>query len=382
MKNILHLLLILLLINMSTAQTKSLDSLMAAGEFAKVIQIANASTKNLNKKETFLVAKAYIGVGNAKKASEVYQKNLSEGDALQHYYSYGKLLLQQNNAQQADSIFNYLRTENPKNAEYAYRSALAKQKLGSEDFKKTLYQAYDLQKDHLLVVYELAKEELKQKNYAVANRIASQGLWSNPENASLLSIQGQALYARGKWEESIASFLKLKEISDVPLFVDKRLAKAYVKLRAYPEALKHYEIYIQRDPTDYTILEDAAEVATFCGEIDKAQVYISQAFALKDVSRARQYYIFATVFLQKEDYERAIGMFTQCIEEDPNHEKATYGLANAKDRFYADDQKILDAYQLYMDNFPKGNYYNLADYRVKELRKEIFMTGNTSTKKD
>ncbi|WP_188458710.1 tetratricopeptide repeat protein [Psychroflexus planctonicus] len=375
MKNFLSFLLILLLVNLSVAQTKALDSLMITGEFAKLIEMADASIESQSKKEAFLVAKAYIGLGNAKKASEVYQQNLEDGDDLRHFYSYGKVLLQQNQAKLADSIFSYLHEKNPNNAEFLYRSALAKQKLDSEDFKKTLYQAYDLQQNHLLVAYELAKEELKQKNYAIANRIATQALWNNPENTSLLSIKGQALYARGKWEECVSTFNQLKKVSDVPLFVELRLAKAHVKLGNYPDALKHYENCIAKDPTDFQILEDAAEVATFCEETKKAQIYISQAFALKDVSRSRQYYIFGTVFLQKEDFERAIGLFTQCIEEDANHEKATYALANAKDRFYADQQKILEAYELYLQNFPDGNYADLANYRVKELRKEIFLAG-------
>lgn len=382
MKNFFSVVLILLLINTSVAQTKALDSLMAAGEFAKLIEMADASTESQSKKEAFLVAKAYIGLGNAKKASEIYQQILEDGDGLQHFYSYGKVLLQQNQAKLADSIFSYLHEKNPSNAEFLYRSALAKQKLGSEDFKKTLYQAYDLQQNHILVAYELAKEELKQKNYAVANRIASQGLWSNPENTSLLSIKGQALYAQGKWQECISTFNQLTKVTEAPLFVELRLAKAHVKLRDYAEALKHYENCIAKDPTDFEILEAAAEVATFCEETKKAQIYISQAFALKDVSRSRQYYIFGTVFLQKEDFERAIGFFTQCIEEDPSHEKATYALANTKDRFYADQQKIVEGYEYYLRYFPEGDYANLANYRVKELKKEIFLAGNNQTEKD
>ena len=366
----------------SFAQTKALDSLMAVGEFAEVIQYGEINKDSLSKQGQFLVAKAYLGLGNSKKASKIYQQNLEDGDELKYFYAYGKLLLQQNQAKLADSIFTYLHILKPKNAEYLYCSALAKEKLGSDDFKKTLYEAYFLQPENMLVTYELAKEELKQKNYAVAKRISSQGLRSNPENTSLLSIQGQALYMRGKWEKCITAFSKLKELLDVPLFVELRLAKSYVKLRDYPKALEHYEACIAKDPTDYSILEDAAEIATLCDETEKAQVYISQAFALKDVSRARQFYIFGSVFLQKEDFERAIGMFNQCIEENPKHEKATYGLANAKDRFYADLQKILEAYQLYIRNFPDGNYVDLANYRIKDLRKEIFLTANQQTEKD
>lgn len=382
MKNFFSILLILLFVDTGVAQSNMLDSLMAAGEFAKVIQMADASTERQDKKQAFLVAKAYISLGNAKKASEVYQQNLEDGDQLQHFYSYGKVLLQQDQTKLADSIFSYLHEQNPKNAEFLYRLALAKQKLNDDDFKKTLYKAYDLQQNHLLVTYELAKEELKQKNYAVAIRVASQGLWNNPENTSLLSIKGQALYSRGKWKDCISTFNQLKELTDVPLFVELRLAKAHVNLRNYPEALAHYKTCLAKDPTDHVLFEDAAEVATLCEETDLALLYISQAYALKDVSRARQLYIFGTVFLQKEDYEKAIGLFTQCIEEDANQEKATYALANAKDRFYADQEKILEAYELYLQNFPDGKYVDLADYRVKELRKEVFLAGKNQNEKE
>lgn len=360
----------------SKSQTKVLDSLMSEGEFSKVVQMAHASTEKWKKNDAFLLAKAYLGLGNAKKASEVYQQNLEDGDGLQHFYSFGKLLLQQNQHQLADSIFTYLHQKNPVNVEFLYRLALAKQNTNEEEFKNTLYQAFDLQQNHLLVTYELAKEELKQKNYAVATRIAAQGLRIDESHTSLLSILGQAQFARGKWEESIESFMRLKEHMEAPLFIELRLAKAHAKLRNYKQSLQHYEDCLKKDPTDYSLYEEAAEIATLCGEADKALQYISQAFALKDVSRAHQFYLFGTVFLLKEDFERAIGLFKQCIDEDPNHEKATYALANAKDRFYADQQKILDAYQLYMDNFPEGNYYDLAEYRVKDLRKELFLKTN------
>ncbi len=348
---------------------------MANGEFAKVIEIARASTEKLSKKDSFLTAKAYLGLGNTHQALKIYQQNLTDGDALNHFYAYGKLLLQQNKATTADSIFLYLHQKNPKNTEYLYRLALAKQKLNSKDFKATLYQAYNLQTNHLWVAYELAKEELKQKNYAVAKRITTQALKHNPEHTSLLSIKGQTEFALDKWKECITTFNKLKEIADSPLFVEIRLAKAYTYLRRYPEALKQYEICLAKDPTDYSLFENAAEIATLCGETEKALIYISQAFALKDVGRSRQYYIFGTVFLQKEDFERAIGFFNQCIEENPEHEKATYGLANAKDRYYKDQQKILDAYQLYIDRFPDGKFIEQANYRVKDLKKEIFLSG-------
>lgn len=375
MKNIFSILSIYFISISSIAQPKNLDSLMANGEFAQVLKEAKNNNNKLSKKDQFLVAKAYISLGNTQKAVEIFQQYLEEGDAQQHFYSFGKLLLQQNQDQKADSIFSYLQKVNTTNAEYVYRSALAKQKTDKQEYKTTLYKAYDLQPDHLLVVYELAKEELKQKNYAEAIRLASHGLQIDSNNTSLLSIKGQALYAKDQWEECIATFNKLKTLTEAPLFIELRMAKAHVKLRNYPEALAHYETCIALDNTDYTLLEDAAEIATFCNESNKALLYISKAYALKDVSRARQFYILATVFLLKEDYERAIGLFNQCIDEDPTHEKATYGLANAKDRFYADKQEILNAYQLYMDNFPQGNYYDLADYRVKELRKEIFMAG-------
>lgn len=378
MKRTVSILLLIFFTSICEITAQKLDSLMANGEYALLIKEASNITQPISKNDQFLVAKAYINLGNTKKSTEIYRENLEAGDAQQYFYSYGKLLLQQNQAKAADSIFTYLHHQNPTNAEYVFRQALAKQKLNQDDYKETLYKAYDLQPDHLLVVYELAKEELKQKNYAVAARIASHGLRINSDNTGLLSIKGQALYAREKWEECITTFNKLKEISEAPLFIELRMAKAHVKLRNYTKALAHYKTCIALDNTDYTLFEDAAEIATLCEETDEALLFISQAYALKDVSRARQYYILGTVFLQKEDFERAIGLFKQCIDEDATHEKATYGLANAKDRFYADKKEILAAYESYMKKFPKGNYYDLAEYRVKELRKEIFMAGERS----
>ena len=187
------------------AQLHKGDSLYALGNYNVAIK-AYTIAENAEVK----IAKSYEALGNTTKALSYYDKGIANGDqSLLTRYNYGKLLLKANRLKKADSLFESLVKESPKNPEFIYRSGLLKEALNdSTAIFKFMYVAV-LDSTHLNAQYKLAKHFTVQRNTLAAKRYIDIGLRQDPTSVRFINLNALAYFNAKNYHEAIKQYEQL-----------------------------------------------------------------------------------------------------------------------------------------------------------------------------
>ena len=211
----------LILVAKAEAQTSALaisDSLYAVGEYEEAIEVMEGISDNSERIHQSL-AKYNWAAGNSARASEHYEKLLElNPKRLLTAIDYGKLLVKTGKLSKADSLFSSLTNKYPENANFYYQRALIKEKQ-QDSLAWALYMhTIALDKTHQGALYKIAREELKNRRYTMAEVFSKQGLEANPDNVSLLSILAQTYFSIKEYRKSIPLFEILLDLGqELPL---------------------------------------------------------------------------------------------------------------------------------------------------------------------
>lgn len=195
--------------------------------------------------------------------------------------------------------------------------------------------------------------ELDQR-YEEAMEAYEKALICDPEAYFIMQKLPVLLLRMGKEEESISWLEKYLTINPQESGSRMLLAKILVRQSRFEEAARHYRLVYEQNPEDYSALlllaemylslNQFAEAEKLLHEVLKgddhsygAHVLLGQAYRSKhDFQKAQHHYQaalednwsaelvleLADLFMQQQQYEKALEMYNQVLEAEEDHEKA------------------------------------------------------------
>jgi tetratricopeptide (TPR) repeat protein len=380
--NKLSFIVILLLAFKAEAQTSALavsDSLYAVGEYSEAIEKLQEITPKTEKTYVKL-AKNYAANRQPEIALENYKKVLAKNpNRVLTAVDYGELLVKTGKLKAADSLFQVLTEEYPKNASFKFQQGLIKEKL--KDSTAIGYFMYTVMLDttHQAALYKLAKDKLKNSQYTMAEHYSKQGLRANSNNASLLSILAQTYSSLKLYKEAIPPYEKLIELGEDSEFIYTKLGFAYYRLGNYKEATSMYKKALEFEDRNAATHYTLGKLYALTGDLDKSETHLLMSILIKKQPVDAEYLSLGLTYKMQEKYKDALEYCNKALEENPDNERALYERAVAADNYMADDETVINYYQAYFDKYESigndGMLYR-AKTRISDLRKKIHLAEN------
>src|SRR5690606_844831 len=173
-----------------------------------------------------------------------------------------------------------------------------------------------------------------------------------------------SLYARGNYSKAIEAY-KTHQPLEV---VHAQIAKSYLAIGNYDEALAHYQLAVASQPQDDLLAYDYAKLLSRFNKTDQALTifnYLSQ----KDKNNPNYHYEIGLLMEQKLD-TTAYHKFLKAYELDTTHQKAIFRISryylvkNQNDTSLKYIEKGLESYanNVELINLKALNYYYKEDY--------------------
>lgn len=348
------------------AQLHKGDSLYALGNYNDAIK-----AYTIAEKAEFKIAKSYEALGNTTKALSYYDKGIANGDqSLLTRYNYGKLLLKANRLKKADSLFESLVKESPKNPEFIYRSGLVKEALNdSIAIFKFMYVAV-LDSTHLNAQYKLAKHFTVQRNTLAAKRYIDIGLRQDPTSVRFINLNALAYFNSKNYHEAIKQYEQLIALNQSNKQIHNNLAISYARTNQFLKAITQYKILIKRfDDRNPSYHFNLGKMYQAEKEHQLAIASINQAIALQDIPLDKQYLTLATIYKNLGDYKNTFIMIESAVSENPDNEMLRYQYAVAADNYFKDEKSVIKLYEAYLERFGEtARFGDLVRQRIVDMK--------------
>lgn len=146
-------------------------------------------------------------------------------------------------------------------------------------------------------------------------------LKADPLNVELLHEYAQFLFNNLLFKEAITASYKILAINENDGVAKDLLFKSYCKLRMLKEALDIGKQILAEKPTDIFLLEELARMANESGNSDRASEYFDKILSLQP-SNAAALYNNALILVDKNEIEKAIGIFNR-LHKDGDNQRVT-----------------------------------------------------------
>jgi len=345
------------------------DSLYALGNYSRAISYYKQLSKS--EQQLFKLAKSYEALGNHPKAFYYYQKVISTyPKATLASYNYGKLLFNTSKYRKADSLFKNLSEGHPLHPNFIYYSGLVKEKLNDSSaiffFRKT----YKLDKSHHNALYKIAKHHTEKREFEVAERYISEGLLVDPNSILFLNLKALKYFYSKEYHGALLAYKKLLEFNQSNTQLHENVAISFVHTNQFDKAIEQYTILINRyedknSKWHYQIGRAYMALRYY----EKAQRHFEIAIALKDISSESEYFALSQLFGKQENYKAQMKALNKAIVENPKNQHTHYFLAVAADNYFKDKKTVIVYYEKYLKMFgEKGRYSEFARQRIKDLK--------------
>ena len=352
------------------------DSLASVGKQNDAIKLLE-DIEPKSEKILLKLAKLQQQVEKNDEALENYIKVLNKNpERVLTALDYGELLLETERLEIADSLFNSLTEKYPDNAGFTYRLGLTREKKKDSSAMDLYFKTVGLDSTHQGALYKTAKFELQRGNRHNAIHLSQTGLKTRPENASLLSILGQAYLASLQFEEAAVPFEKLIEIGEGSEFILEKLASAYRKSGQTDKAIATYEKMLEIDNMNGAVHSNLGALYLKKDKAKKAQEHFMMALFIKNQPADSEYINLGLSYKRQEDHRSAYISFQKALEENPENQRAKIELALAADAHFEDKQAVLKLYQDFVTKYKetgRNDMLSVAEYRISELKKEIHL---------
>lgn len=349
------------------------DSLYALGNYSKAIdhykKVENSEEK---------IARAYLAIGNNTKALQFYDKAVQIDSSVLTRYRYGKLLSQTGRYQKADSLFESLTKTAPKNPEFAYQLAVAKEKQNDSTaidiYLLTLY----LDQEHQNAMYKVAKHMAEKRNFNGAREYIDKGLQADPNSLRFLNLKAVVAFVNKSFHSAATTYEKLLNLNQSNIQLHENLAESYRYTNRFEKAIAQYTIlinsYDDKVPAWHFNIAKCFEALRY---LDKAQHHFEIAIFLQDLPLDDSYVALASVFFKQKKFLAQLETLQKAVQENPENQRAKYLLATAADNYFEDDSAVIPYYEAYLKIF--GDQSQFAEYakaRIKDLKTDIHMNKN------
>ena len=378
--NKLSLLLILITIKVG-AQTPTLviaDSLYAVGNYSEAIQ----RLENLQDKSDatqLRLAKFYQANGNSDLAMVFYRSILQQHpEKLLTAIRYGDVLVKAGNLRSADSLFQNLAKEYPNNASFQFQIGSIKERLVDSTYLDYLHKTIILDSTHQQALFKIAKYALSRRNFQIAEKMSMQGLQSNPNNASLLSILAQTYIKENSFVLAISPLEKLLELGQGNEFVHSKLGFCYYQQNYFEEAIEQYKLALGYEDRNSDTHYNLGKLYAKLGDLKRSETHLLMALLIKKQPVDSEFLSLALTYKLQEDYQKALQYFNSALEENPDNERALYERAIAADNYYKDKTTVLNYYRVYLNRYEADGNESLiflAQSRIKDIKTELHLKG-------
>lgn len=320
------------------------------------------------------IAKCYNALGNTTKALRYYKQGLERDDqSILTRYEYGKLLLKADRYKKADQIFESLERASPKNPEFVYQSAVAKEALNDSTAVLKYMFVTMLDPAHLNAQYKLAKHFTSKRNFVQAAERVSIGLKADPESTRFINLNALIYFYSKNYHGAVKQYENLIALHQSNEQLHNNLAISYAKTNQFLKAIGQYKILIEKytdeNPTYHFNL----------GKMHQAEKNpvlaiesINQAIALQDIPLDMQYLTLATIYKRQGDYKNTFLMIEKAISENPNDEMLRYQYAVAADNYFKEEKSVIKLYEAYLERFgATARYSELVRERIRDIKTKI-----------
>ncbi len=292
--------------------------------------------------------------------------------------SYGDVLVKAGKLQKADSLFENLTEKYPKNASFQFKLGSIKEKLQYSTYLDFLERTIILEPTHQQALYKLAKNALSYRDFTTSEKLALQGLNTNPNNASLLSILAQTYFNENSFVLAIPPLEKLLELAQGNEFVHSKLGFCYYNQNNFEDAITQYNMALTYEDRNSDTHYNLGKLYAKQGDLKKSETHLLMALLIKKQPVDSEFLSLALTYKLQENHQKTYEYCNSALEENPNNERALYERAVAADNYFKDQKTVLNHYQAYLNKYEKDGNENLvylSRSRMKDIRAELHLKG-------
>lgn len=355
--------------------SRKADSLFELGDYSRAIeQYKKIETKHPSNVK---IAKAYEALGNIPEAIHYYEKaNSADKTDAQIKFNFAKLLVKALKYQKADSIFENLAKQFPKNPNFIYQRALIKEAKSDSTAIEYYKRAYLLDTNNINSAYKIARYFVENRKFKEAEPFVNKGLSVNNNSVRFLTLQALQQFYTEDYHNSISTYIKLISLGVSNIQIHENLASCYSFTNQIEKALEQFKILLEQfDDKNPKWHVKIATLYRSLKDYKNAEHHINIAIGLQEIPLSESFMKLARIYKRQEDSKAEINALKSALINNPNNESALYSLAVAADNYFADKELVLRYYEDYLKKYAdKGRTRDLAKQRVKDLKKELFFS--------
>jgi len=198
-----------------------------------------------------------------------------------------------------------------------------------EELKKKLSQNPDS-----LIFVPLADAYRKAGLYDEAIEVCKKGLEKHPSYTSARVVLGRVYIEKNKYDEAIEELKKVESVDSDNIMVHTMLGNMYLKKKLYAEAVEQFQRVLSLNPEDVETQEKLKEALSakqeISKEIKKEEVKQEQKQEAEIVKKSEKVVEkpkvdiqkslkVAELYTKKEDFEKAIEVYKELLDMDPEN---------------------------------------------------------------
>ena len=234
--------------------------------------------KNDPNNEFALVRKgdALLMKNNIQEAMNLYETvlkiNENNEDAL---LGMGLCKHKMNNIDEAVEFYDKVLKIDDENSNAMYNKAVALSKKGEKKILNDLFKKLKKYDDSPYILYAYGLNNLKDKNYDLANENLDSCIQNNLKTPEVLHAKGQALYGNGEYEEALQYVTDAIKVKDNYYNAWNTMANIYDKMGNKDKALEWYAYANQIQPANLLYLINYCMALLDKGYNDKCKEYLA-----------------------------------------------------------------------------------------------------------
>ena len=216
---------------------------------------------------------------------------------------------------------------NPQSADAYYRLGIASLRLKNlPEAYKSLTKSTELNQKNAPALIQLAGLELMARRTQESRSLAQRVLALDPANLNASMLLGDASFQEGNYQEALQEFKNAERVAPDPK-VQARIADCYVLLKDYPEAIKSYQLALQKDSSFLPAYVSLSQVYRFRKDSER-EIATLQLAIRANPKEVAPYTLLAGAYLRNGSSDKVPGIFNELRSATENSAPALLAIAD------------------------------------------------------